>query len=372
MDKTLKLYETVYEDLLRKINTGELRAGDRLPTEYELIDIYNVSRTTVIRAVKELQKNKLIARSPRSGTFVAKKANHEGGHYIIPMILPYDDIFNSAIIDGANEYAVANNCFISFFNSHNINKEEREILIKLLKVNTAGLIIYPCSMYSNIDIFSNYIINRIPIVFLDRRLPGITSPLITSNNKKGFYNLVCGLIDKGHRRIAYYCVSNNMLPTENERFEGYCEALIKNGISINFDYVMRFYEDIRHKYANTPVDKKPALLIENVRRMINQYLSLEEKPTVICCVNDETAILLTGECKKLGIAVPEVFSITGFGYTAEARSSMPALTTVRQNFYEFGKSAAKNILAQIDGYYSDSRIDTEIIWGDSVKDLNAR
>ena len=62
------------EGLLReKIASGNFVAGDRLPTESELIQQYGVSRITVRQALTALAEEGLIERRQGRGTFVAER-----------------------------------------------------------------------------------------------------------------------------------------------------------------------------------------------------------------------------------------------------------------------------------------------------------
>jgi GntR family transcriptional regulator len=62
------------ENLLReKILSGAFAAGDRLPTESELIQQYGVSRITVRQALTALAEEGLIERQQGRGTFVAER-----------------------------------------------------------------------------------------------------------------------------------------------------------------------------------------------------------------------------------------------------------------------------------------------------------
>ena len=45
------LYNKVYNDLISKIQSGELKVGEKLPTEMELTEIYGVSRITDRKSV---------------------------------------------------------------------------------------------------------------------------------------------------------------------------------------------------------------------------------------------------------------------------------------------------------------------------------
>ena len=46
------LYQQLIDAITENIKNGTYKAGDKLPTETELEDAYNVSRITVRRAVK--------------------------------------------------------------------------------------------------------------------------------------------------------------------------------------------------------------------------------------------------------------------------------------------------------------------------------
>lgn len=67
----LPIYIEIQRDLERQIATGELRPGDRIPTETELVETYNCSRMTVNRAISNLANSGIVIRKRRSGTFVA-------------------------------------------------------------------------------------------------------------------------------------------------------------------------------------------------------------------------------------------------------------------------------------------------------------
>jgi len=71
------MYRQVAEDLRRKIEGGELPEGGQLtlPTEIELMEQYDASRTTVRDAIKLLATRGLVETRPGQGTFVVEKIN---------------------------------------------------------------------------------------------------------------------------------------------------------------------------------------------------------------------------------------------------------------------------------------------------------
>ena len=80
-----------------------------------------------------------------------------------------------------------------------------------------------------------------------------------------------------------------------------------------------------------------------------QILALSNRPTAVCCGNDESALGMYGACKELGIIIPDEISIVGFDNVPMATLVEPNLTTVRQPFDEMSRHAAKSLIALIDG-----------------------
>lgn len=64
----------VLRDLRRRIDSGELRQGERLPAENHLAEQYGVSRITIRRALANLATDGYIDRRHGTGTFVSERA----------------------------------------------------------------------------------------------------------------------------------------------------------------------------------------------------------------------------------------------------------------------------------------------------------
>jgi GntR family transcriptional regulator len=74
----LPLYHQLYEILRGAILTGEWQPGDLIPPESELIDRYQVSRTTVRQVLDLLVNDGLIYRQRGRGTFVTHPTVDQG------------------------------------------------------------------------------------------------------------------------------------------------------------------------------------------------------------------------------------------------------------------------------------------------------
>ena len=73
----------------------------------------------------------------------------------------------------------------------------------------------------------------------------------------------------------------------------------------------------------------------------------EVKPTAICCCNDLMAVGALNACKQLELSVPEDVSIMGFDNVSLARYVAPKLTTMDQNMFQLGESAASLVVEKI-------------------------
>jgi GntR family transcriptional regulator len=72
------LYQQLEENLRKEIESGERSAGNRIPTENELSQQYNVSRVTVRKALAGLAELGYLERKSGKGTFVAEKKFQRG------------------------------------------------------------------------------------------------------------------------------------------------------------------------------------------------------------------------------------------------------------------------------------------------------
>lgn len=64
------LYYQLKESLLQEIQAGTWVTGDKLPTEDEISRQYNISRTTIRQALRDLELNGIVYRQAGKGTFL--------------------------------------------------------------------------------------------------------------------------------------------------------------------------------------------------------------------------------------------------------------------------------------------------------------
>lgn len=72
-NSTTSLFTQIEADIKNNIENGTYKFGDKLPTENELMELYNVSRITIRRAIEDLTKEGIIIKKQGKGTFVKEK-----------------------------------------------------------------------------------------------------------------------------------------------------------------------------------------------------------------------------------------------------------------------------------------------------------
>lgn len=77
IDKSIQipLHSQIYQDILAKIKSKELKAEEVLPSETSLQEIYGVSRITVRRAMQDLETDGYVKKYPGKGTIILKPKN---------------------------------------------------------------------------------------------------------------------------------------------------------------------------------------------------------------------------------------------------------------------------------------------------------
>jgi GntR family transcriptional regulator len=73
-DSPIPLYHQLAERLSEQIRTGELKPGDRIPSEHQLVAMYGIGRPTVRQALDSLVRQGMLCRRRGAGTFVSEPA----------------------------------------------------------------------------------------------------------------------------------------------------------------------------------------------------------------------------------------------------------------------------------------------------------
>ncbi|MCU0904307.1 MAG: LacI family DNA-binding transcriptional regulator [Tabrizicola sp.] len=177
-------------------------------------------------------------------------------------------------------------------------------------------------------------------------------------------DLVRRLIGAGHRRIAMLSLRADMV-AGRLRTLGYRDALAEAGLP----------HDPKVE-ANVDFDQ-PEVGSQLLWDTLDRILRLDDPPTVLCCGNDQMALMVYGILRSMGRKVPEEISVAGFdNYRAIAETLYPPLTTVELPYTAMGVRAGERLLHLISGEGREDRSPTLVAgpvhWRGSVTELRPR
>ena len=138
------------------------------------------------------------------------------------------------------------------------------------------------------------------------------------------------LYEMGHRRIAYFGVSNAMLFSA-ERKRGYQMSLLKHGITPREEDCVEI-DALNDAYEET----------------LKALFTAPDRPTAMLVSDDILAVVLEQFCGKLGLHIPKDLSIVSFNNSLFSRITSPQLTTVDVNPYQLGMEAASQTINHIE------------------------
>ncbi len=113
--------------------------------------------------------------------------------------------------------------------------EEKRKLQVLIERNVDALVVIPVSDTG--DHFLTSALKGLPLVLVDRKIPGLHVDTVLTDNRYGVHQLVTALINEGHSRIGF--IGGDIhIPTANERYHGYLEAMHEAGLETEKEFVL--------------------------------------------------------------------------------------------------------------------------------------
>ena len=334
------VYKKIYNDFLEKINSGSLKPGERLPSEMELCSLYNVSRITSKRALELLADQGYIFRSPGKGSFVSSNLQQSDNKNsflkeTIGFILPdFADPFGTRLIYGIEESCAALGYHLVLKRTRD-QCEDEEAAIKQLS-GIAGILLVPVhGEYYNQEILK-LVLNKKPLVFVDRKLKGLAAPAVTANNLEAAETGTRYLLEQGHRDIAFFSGPLIHTSTVEDRHQGFLTAHAKFRISHNPSYLCQDISSIWTWPFYSP--KRINLDIKTASNLLKKHPEI----TAAFTAEYSMAIIVKTAAESLGMSIPENFSILTFD-APPSITGVPPFTHIFQDEYLVGKEAVRTL-----------------------------
>jgi len=338
---TVPKYEIVKQYINDKILQSELNPGDRILSENELVELLQVSRHTIRKALNDLLYEGVIVTIKGKGSFVAEIAQHNnekisGTSKLVAIVTAFinDTIFPDIVSGIEKELSLAGYSIILLTTQNRVDKE-REVLTKLMTFDLAGIIVEPTKSAlpnPNIPMYERLKEKGVPIVFMHGFYAAMDSDYVIVNDINAAYNATKYLISAGHQNIGGIFKSDDI--QGHRRYQGYIQAMFDSDIHINENYIMWQSTEAEHAIFQ---DKG---LLEDYIHRINQC-------TALLCYNDEFAIELMEAMELEDINVPRDVSIIGFDNTKLGDTYKVKITSVDHPKNKLGKIAAQQLLEKM-------------------------
>lgn len=225
------------------------------------------------------------------------------------------------------------NCFDELYYYEGANKEQKYLFqyntvfdyAKLGKLDVLIVVFSSFYLYmgeTKEQFFERFKDMTIPIIIVGDEYGDYIS--VNSDNGDGIRKCIEHLIEKhGCEKIAYLGGPKENNRDAKERLEAYYQVMEENGFEIQAGMIE--YGDYSANSAS----------------LFGKILDNNPDIDAVVCANDTMALSGYEECKKRGLIPGKDIAITGFDDIPEAKSSIPALTTVEQNSYDLGYMAMK-------------------------------
>ena len=350
----ISLHVQLHNRLRHLIISGRWPHGSRIPSENQLTNHLNISRSTIRLAFQQAEVEGLINRIPGKGTFVTYQPNNTAQTLLIAFVTNgFDSDHQRMLLHGAESVIHDISHRLIFVNVD--NQAEIEVLRNLEHEHVAGILLWPRPDYDQPNVAEPYRSIQIPMVMMDRPVPGLDCDCVTSENYDGALAAMQHLLGLGHENVAFISHYNMSVPTVQERYQAYQDAMTDAGFEplapwilspelgeISASQVLRLFSDKDHA-----VFADFAAFFENANR----------RPTAIFAVHDQVAMFALRAVQALGKRVPHDISVAGFDDTDVAAYIEVPLTTVAQDRFLMGKRAAHRLIDRINGDKSPAVIE---------------
>lgn len=193
----------------------------------------------------------------------------------------------------------------------------------------AGVVLWHEGGSSNVGLIRE-LRETMPVVAIDRRVPGLELDYVGTDNFQGAYEATRHLIAQGHTRIAHL----TRLETTDaaaSRLHGYRQALADAGLAFNPRHLLLALDGGRRLDRDT----------------LAQVFSSPDAPTALFLMADFWAPAVYAELRRLGLCVPQDVALVGFDDVVPPGLDHLELSSVAQDFEGIGKTAGALVLRRL-------------------------
>lgn len=356
-------YALIVENIKEQIvDKGVWTQGMRIPAERELSKSFEVSRNTIRKAISVLINEGYLFSEVGRGTFVNSKKfwgekNKINKAKLVGVIITdvkFD--FGKKIIRGIEDYLQKRGYSLILCQDHSNIEKTHKYVNTLIEHDIKGVILDPVLtenyLEGNTELLKIFEREQIPLVLIDREIPGIKNNAIITNNEEISFKAAKYLLQNNHRKIVVLRNDSNVFL---KRLRGIERAYKQNKIPFSNckDIVLKMHDDIH----------KDTEILASILKNLSDY-------TAIFSLNEYFGKVMLRTFSKLKKSVPEEVSFITFDHPQDSYLENGAITYVEQPLFKMGTKAAQVVIDLIENKknaVSQTIIKSKLIIGRSVK-----
>jgi DNA-binding LacI/PurR family transcriptional regulator len=221
--------------------------------------------------------------------------------------------------------------------SHEDSVVERRMLDVMASQAIDGLLFIPAGE-QNRDLVMEFVDNDVPVVFIDRTIPGVPADTVMTDNVKAAREATEFLIGRGHRHII--CVSfSHKASSALDRVEGYQQAMREHDLHADSRHVL-VVEEQSHEAAEA------AMLT---------YIDRHGAPEGVLCTTRTIAYGVVRAFRQLDLHMDPLAIVGGFFQWPCTELHDPLLPVVEQDKAGMAQQAVEFLIERMNGHDAPPR-----------------
>ena len=207
-------------------------------------------------------------------------------------------------------------------------RKERAAVETFLRSRVDGLVLTVADE-ANSQALETISKTKVPFVLMFNPVKESSYSTISIDNRKASFELVCGLLELGHKRIAMIAGKFSESDRSIERQAGYRDALRQHNVK-NVSITEVGFEN------------------QDIGEQIKTLQQAQNPPTAYFCSTDVIAIATIRALNQIGKNVPTDVSVVGFDGISIGEWLSPSLATAVQPAEQMGEWAMQHLIDRID------------------------
>jgi LacI family transcriptional regulator len=260
---------------------------------------------------------------------VARSLKNDQTHTIGVLVPNSSNPYFAELLRWIEEAAFQRGYNIILCNAHGDAHKQTAYLRLLVEKRIDGLVLVASGADDDQDLLLGH--ESVPIVQLERALPGLEADLVLAGQEEGAWQATRHLIELGHRAIA--CVSGPAdLPRTRERLAGFLRAMGEAGLAVAPEHI------VHDEFTSA-----------GGHAAFTRLLAGPQPPSAVFVTSDLMA--LGGLCAagELGVRVPQQLSVVGYDDIGGAGYASPPLTTIAPPKRDMARLAIEQLIDRIKG-----------------------